>query len=406
MSLINDMLKNLEKRKAPVEGIKFSNSKMRGTEEESARFLPFLLGGFLLLILCLAGIGIFYIFHHKYTSWNFRKFSHVRQKNNIINHSPIIMINNLHVSDLPDSTTIQFDFNGVPNFTTAFNPSDNTETVFINNSKINKIALCQQLGKLGDCLVNNQIPLPAPTSSISSINIAEKENHQLLLIFKLISPATLQKSTSSDKSLILFFSKTQNNPENNISILSPPNSSIENGPTDPLILQPVGPISLTPTKKLEQQYNGINNLISLNQLDQAQAKIDALTPNQQRSLPGVMVRAKLALADGHSSKALAILQSYPLSGSTQDRDFSALYAATLTFNGRYSQAVLLYKSLLNEEPDNANWLLGLAIAAMSNQEYILARDSFQRLLQNQDLNPEVVSYAHKQLEKININYDN
>jgi tetratricopeptide (TPR) repeat protein len=395
MSLINDMLKNLEKHTKPA-----VNSNTIGIAElEEEHSLPLTIFCVTIILLFVAGLG-FGIF---YGTKHYSHSVHQPRKAQLMTPSTLppankVIAHNIHINDLPNQTTVTFDLSAPATFLTNFQLATNTEVVTLNNTLLDTDALCRQLGKLSNCLVNNNIPMPVKTSTIQSIHIEKNDGKQLILSFKLISPAQMQNIQLTNNLLTINFS---NKKITTMPLPPPLTNDINAGPTDSQdqILQPV---LAQPLNSNTKKYDLIYDFILLRQFDRAQEALDKLSPEDYASVNGIMARAKLQLALGNNIKALDILNTYSFNNKNATPEFYGLYAAALEFNGQHTQAALIYKTLVNNAPDNTTWLLGLAISAMNDQQTALAKSTFQHLVDLGNVNPEVMDYVQKKIEAINI----
>src|SRR3989338_9858466 len=123
-----------------------------------------------------------------------------------------------------------------------------------------------------------------------------------------------------------------------------------NGSTDASqFLQPIT------TKQMAENdpYHEVNDFLAQQRPAKAQQAFNALSSNVQHTLEGVVAQAKIYLAENKNVSALQLLESY--NGVDESSDYYAVYAAALTFNKQYSQAVSVYKKLVEYWPDNPNW---------------------------------------------------
>jgi len=420
MSLINEMLKNIEKRNGSNPS-HYSTKNPTG-EEDSAMPLMILIGAVVVCIIIILSVGV-----HYYEQYRAHHIAHVTQQiqapppatekattpnqtadTTIPAHS--ITVTHLHIDDLPKQTTVALDLTDTANFTSQADLANHTETITLDNTWLDTKNLCKELGKPSDCLANNDIPLPVNTVSIQSIHIKQNDGKQLILFFQLSDAAVMHDAHLKDKVLTLIFSTDSKDaaaPDNaDPSILKssaplPMPSDLDgSAPSDneSTILQP----ATEPEQKMLTKYDQVDTYILLKQFDKAQAIVKQFTPHEQTSTSGLMLQARLQLAMGNNVQALSILNRYPFNNKTPTPEFYALYAATLEFNGKHAEAATIYKNLVKQSPENPTWLLGYGISAMNDHQYELAKSIFQTLVDIRELNPEISNYAEQQIEKINI----
>lgn len=112
-----------------------------------------------------------------------------------------------------------------------------------------------------------------------------------------------------------------------------------------------------------------------------------------------MQYARLLVNEDRTTDAVMVLRR-SLPSIENNEDYYAFYAALLQRTLRHEEAVGYYGSLLQRDPDNGLWWMGLAISqeGMRNSEGALR--SYNRALQAQSLNPELQQYVSKQIERL------
>ena len=416
MSLINEMLKNLERRNGQKTGP--YNVKSQTNEEESSLPLMIWIGAVVACIVLLSTVGVHY--YEKYRA----KHKHLAEQlatppATAITSTPAaapatkapipahaVTVSKMHINDLANQTSVVFDLDTTANFTTQADLTNHTETISIKNAWLDTDSLCQQLVQKSDCLTDNNIPLPVNTASIKSIHVNQNDGNTLTFLFKLSDDAKLLNTNLKDNTLTITFTnngQAQNN-DTDSSVLKTaqplpiPSDLTTDTPTDgSSILEPV-----SESQKPLTLYDKIDTYILLKQYDKAEEAIHSLSAEEKSSASGLLLQARFELALGNNPQALAILNKYPFNKKNPTPEFYALYAATLEFNGKHSEAVNIYKNLVKQSPENPTWLLGFAIAALNDHQYDLAKNAFQTLTDIKDLNPEITNYAKQQIEKINI----
>lgn len=108
--------------------------------------------------------------------------------------------------------------------------------------------------------------------------------------------------------------------------------------------------------------------------------------------------ARLDLAQGNESQARELLQQGL--GDTSSAAYRAFYATLLQRARQYPQATEHYLAALQRQPDNAGWLLGLAVTLQANGERDEAMAAYQRALQGGRLDQEMQDYARQQLRML------
>jgi Thioredoxin domain-containing protein len=112
-----------------------------------------------------------------------------------------------------------------------------------------------------------------------------------------------------------------------------------------------------------------------------------------------MALARLQLSTGAKDEALATLeQGLPMAGD--DPDYHAFLAALLQKQGRHEAATQHYITALRSNPLMPNWLIGAGISLRAINKPADAAEAFQRALDTGELAPEVAQFAQQQLKQI------
>lgn len=122
----------------------------------------------------------------------------------------------------------------------------------------------------------------------------------------------------------------------------------------------------------------------------------AFNPRQPRH---AMLLARLELDRGDAAAAVATLEAVkPYAGV--DAEFYAFFAAALQRAGRYREAAELYKNALAVEPGNAIWTMGLGISLRAAGQPDEAREAFRRAAESRSLAPELQRYVEAQSREL------
>lgn len=84
-----------------------------------------------------------------------------------------------------------------------------------------------------------------------------------------------------------------------------------------------------------------------------------------------------------------------------DPEYHALKAALAQQAGRLSEAAEIYSALTDYAPRNGTWLAGLAIALDGQGEQVAARDAYIRALQSGGLDRALIAHAQRRLTALN-----
>jgi MSHA biogenesis protein MshN len=121
-----------------------------------------------------------------------------------------------------------------------------------------------------------------------------------------------------------------------------------------------------------------------------------LNPRQPRH---AMVLARLEVDRGELSGAIDTLVG-ALPYVRSDPEYYAFLAALLQRDGRHRDAVDYFHTALQSSPGNAVWLMGAAISLRANDQFADARDAFQRAADSKQLNAELQAFVERQLREL------
>ena len=121
-----------------------------------------------------------------------------------------------------------------------------------------------------------------------------------------------------------------------------------------------------------------------------------LNPRQPRH---AMVLARLEVDRGEVGGAINTLVG-ALPYVRSDPEYHAFLAALLQRDGRHRDAAAYYRSALQSSPGNAVWLMGLGISLRANDQLADAREAFQRAADSKQLNAELQAFVERQLREM------
>lgn len=122
-----------------------------------------------------------------------------------------------------------------------------------------------------------------------------------------------------------------------------------------------------------------------------------LNPRQPRH---AMVLARLEVERGELTGAInTLVGALPYVG--QDPDYYAFLAALLQRESRHKEAVDYYRAALQTVPGNAVWMMGMGMSLRANNQIAEARDAFQRAAESRQLNAELQAFVERQLRELN-----
>lgn len=96
--------------------------------------------------------------------------------------------------------------------------------------------------------------------------------------------------------------------------------------------------------------------------------------------------------------AIGVLQK-GMAAAGDDADYHALLAALLQRKSQHEEAVKHYVKALRQAPDSANWLVGLAISLQAQQQYMGAAEAYQRAI-DLGLSPQLAQFSQERLRQM------
>ena len=133
-----------------------------------------------------------------------------------------------------------------------------------------------------------------------------------------------------------------------------------------------------------------------NEAEQLVRKALEINPRQPRH---AMVLARLEVERGEVTGAINTMVG-ALPYVQTDPDFHAFLAALLQREGRHREAVDYYRVALRDVPGNGVWIMGLGISLRAANQSAEARDAFQRAIDSKQLAPELLEFVERQLREL------
>jgi MSHA biogenesis protein MshN len=112
-----------------------------------------------------------------------------------------------------------------------------------------------------------------------------------------------------------------------------------------------------------------------------------------------MLLARLQVERGALTKALGTLQKTERYAGEQ-ADFQAFLAAVLQRMGRHDEAVAHYQAALRQSPNSGVWLMGLGISLQALKRNMEARDAFRRAIDSHSLSAELQDFVGRRLKEL------
>ncbi len=113
----------------------------------------------------------------------------------------------------------------------------------------------------------------------------------------------------------------------------------------------------------------------------------------------VELKAKMLVNEGKIKQALYLLQLAP-PALTTDPMYHAFIAALYQREGQPAFAEKLYEQLLSLQPNNATWWMGLGVALESMGKSTLAIEAYLKASNNDHLSPELKIYAETRVHHL------
>ena len=111
------------------------------------------------------------------------------------------------------------------------------------------------------------------------------------------------------------------------------------------------------------------------------------------------LQARILLEQGSYGQALAVLDDAPL--ETMDAEHLALRASLQQRTGAHEQAVSSYERLLAQHGEEASWLVGRAISLEALGQGDNARTTYQQALRISEIDARLKAYASDRLKALN-----
>lgn len=137
--------------------------------------------------------------------------------------------------------------------------------------------------------------------------------------------------------------------------------------------------------------NGRNN-----EAEEVLRKTLSTNPRQPRH---AMVLARLEVERGEVTGAINTMVGV-LPYVRSDPDFHAFLAALFQRDGRHREAADYYRTALRGVPGNGVWMMGLAISLRASNQSAEAHDAFQRAIDSKQLSPELQEFVQRQLREL------
>lgn len=112
-----------------------------------------------------------------------------------------------------------------------------------------------------------------------------------------------------------------------------------------------------------------------------------------------MTLARLQVERGDTGAAIATLDRSQ-HAATNRPDYSGFMAALLQREGYHREAIVQYRQALRLSPGNAVWLMGLGISLQAEKNYHEAREAYSRARASGSLSPELQAFVEQRLRQL------
>ena len=112
------------------------------------------------------------------------------------------------------------------------------------------------------------------------------------------------------------------------------------------------------------------------------------------------IYARLLLNSQRQNEAIELLKTLPLPGIVQDLEYYALLAALYQDSGQYETASAIYAQLLKIKPQTSLWWMGMAISLEQSGSVEPARNAYQKALEFSGLSADLRNYIHGRLQEL------
>jgi tetratricopeptide (TPR) repeat protein len=162
--------------------------------------------------------------------------------------------------------------------------------------------------------------------------------------------------------------------------------------------------SLTALLQSDPEYNDARVSLTALLLDQGKlAKANTIVDDGLQLHPGytpfVELKARILTAEGRLKAAIALLQTAAPS-LTDNPEYHGLMAALYARSEHDQEAVHIYQQLLELDPHNGNWWFGLGVSQDKLDRPRDAIEAFSKAIAEGHLNQDAIGYLQKRLHSL------
>lgn len=142
-----------------------------------------------------------------------------------------------------------------------------------------------------------------------------------------------------------------------------------------------------------------NLYLAQERFDSARQTVDAGLLFAPSAITLNTIKARILFEEKHPKEALAVLKQFS-PGVAKYPDFYGLMAAILQSLGQQQEADALYKILVKVEPENPQYWLGYGLALEHSKENKQAITAYRAVTEHYEADPEVRVYAENRLKTL------
>jgi len=401
MSLINQMLKDLEQRGGFPSDTKFepAQSKSLGSDqpENKGKYTFLKISGALILMYCAV-----YLWVKNPTIF---KAPHLNATTDVAYNTPNAVIAN--APPLPTPPAVAEPQAPVAQVTAEIvKKVDVVTTNVVEKNKVNehiqnvapneidakKTKKVSPSPKVEHETVEEKVLTPSDFENIAPATIAPVEIKRTKIASKPMPSTTNNQATEG-------FSKQESPAQKSVNLYNLALKEFEKGRTHEAEEQLSKAIQANPANEDARQMLAAL-MVDNKKIPEAKNLLaDGLTLNPQQTGFRMAV-ARLQLESGEKQNALDTLMQ-GINDARKNADYQSFLAALLQRADRHEEAVTYYNAAIGLQSQNPNALVGLGISLQALGKYEEAQSAFNRALSSNGLNAELTSYVEQRLKQVN-----
>jgi MSHA biogenesis protein MshN len=140
-------------------------------------------------------------------------------------------------------------------------------------------------------------------------------------------------------------------------------------------------------------------MIQRGQLSQAVTLLDEGLSLRPKSATLIELRARIYLMQGEDDKARTMLEEHA-PDITKNPDYHAILAAVYQRLGDYAKAGAVYQALVQQKPENGIWWLGLGLSMEATGKVDEARQAYEKAQLSRVLSPKLRQFVKEKLSSL------